>query len=655
MQVKRHVLPLIALILAIFISPTAFARGLSDAMKQVHAENWTAGLRAAGPRNSVTRDVVEWHRLRTGNGSADDALDFLSRRPDWPGLGLLRRRSEQKLEQARPEVVLRFFAQDPPQTALGALAYARALNATGHPNDAKAQIIRAWRQFAMHSTLHDRFMAEHSRLLAPIHGERLNSLLWQNHLVSAKRMLPLVSASDRALGEARIGLQEKSKSVDTLIAAVPERLHRSAGLAYDRFAWRDGKRRQEDAIVLMLDHSTSKEALGQPAKWLRRRRDFARQDMRDGNNERAYQLAAFHFSTPDDGYGFADSEWLAGYIALRKLNDPELAAYHLERFLTAVKSPISIGRGGYWLGQAYAAVGDAERAHAAYATAAAYQTSFYGLLAAEALGRPFDPALQTPEISTNWRQAPFMNSSVTQAALELLAAGEVSLAERFLTHLVETLPVDQAHQLGHMVLEMKQPHLAVMISKRAASRGLELKGVYYPLHPVADRKLAMAKEMTLAISRRESEFDPVVVSHVGARGLMQLMPGTATLVADELGLSAQHETARLTQDWPYNAKLGAQYLAGLAKTFDGNVVMMAAGYNAGPHRLPNWIERYGDPRTGQPNIVDWIEHIPFNETRNYVMRVTESLPVYRARLGKDPLPLPFSQELAGSTLKAFAP
>jgi len=165
----------------------------------------------------------------------------------------------------------------------------------------------------------------------------------------------------------------------------------------------------------------------------------------------------------------------------------------------------------------------------------------------------------------------------------------------------------------------------------------------------------MAPEMTLAIARRESEFNPVVISGAGARGLMQVMPATAKLVAGELGILAAHSTDRLIGEWRYNAKLGANYLAGLAGRFDGNVVMMAAGYNAGPGRPTQWMERYGDPRGGDVDIVDWIEAIPFNETRNYVMRVTESLPIYRARTGQEALPIPFSRELTGSTLRAFAP
>ena len=204
---------------------------------------------------------------------------------------------------------------------------------------------------------------------------------------------------------------------------------------------------------------------------------------------------------------------------------------------------------------------------------------------------------------------------------------------------------------------MDRPHIAVMIGKRVAERGITLPAAYYPLHPLAEADLPMAPEMSLAIARRESEFDPVVQSGVGARGLMQIMPATAREVAARLGRSDEHSTERLTSDPVYNSELGSAFLSQLAGQFDGNVVLMSAAYNAGPSRPTQWIERFGDPRNGTEafDMIDWIEHIPFRETRNYVMRVTESLPIYRARLGGDALPIPFSKELTGSTLLSFAP
>jgi soluble lytic murein transglycosylase len=302
-------------------------------------------------------------------------------------------------------------------------------------------------------------------------------------------------------------------------------------------------------------------------------------------------------------------------------------------------------------------LGDTAAAQAAYADGAQFQTSFYGLLAAERGGLPVDPYLDGAEPFADWRGSDLARRDLFEAGLLLQASGEVDLAELFWTHLAEGLDRAQAGQLGQASIDTDQPHLGVMIGKQVAERGITLHAPYYPLHPLADADLPMAAEMNLAIARRESEFDPSVQSGVGARGLMQIMPATATEVAASLGLSGGHSTDRLITDPVYNAELGAAFLSQLAGRFDGNVVLMSAAYNAGPGRPDRWIRLYGDPRQGSADfdIIDWIEHIPFRETRNYVMRVAESLPIYRARLGKDPLPVPFSAELAGSTLLPFAP
>ncbi len=647
---------LIAMILGSIGQARADAVGdLRAGMNEMRKGDWNGALQVAGQRGSVSRDIIVWHWLREGFGSSGDVLVFLDRRPDWPGLAWLRRKSEPAFTGADPDRVLKFYADVPPQTAEGALNYAVALKAKGRQGDAEADIVAAWRTMPMGKGLQKDYLENFGKLLKPHHAARLDRMLWDNHLVSAGQMLSLVSADQRKLAEARIALQKRQPGVDGKVAAVPKSVADSPGLAFDRFVWRDKKELDDSAIDLMLARSTGPDALGEPDKWAEGRRRLARLEMRNGSSNRAYQIAANHHMTPEMGYAYADLEWLAGFLALRKLNDPETAVRHFQNFSGAVQSPISKGRGGYWLGRAYAAKGDADKAYEAYAMGADYQTSFYGLLAAERIGRPFDTELANPRRAPHWKQADFADSSVLEAGLLLLRAGEDTLSERFLTHLVEELDQVQATQLGDLVIELKEPHLAVMIAKRAAKTGIVLPAAYYPVHPVADMGLPMAKEMTLAIARRESEFDPVVVSGAGARGLMQVMPATAQLVAKELGILSGHKTVNLTSDWKYNAKLGANYLSGLAADFNGNVVMMAAGYNAGPRRPISWMDRYGDPRADEIDVVDWIETIPFSETRNYVMRVAESLPVYRARLGQPALPIPFSQELVGSTLASFAP
>jgi len=628
---------------------------LSKAMEEMRGGDWAAALKAAGPDGSLANDLIEWHRLRAGRGTADQVSDFLNRRPDWPGLAWLRQKSEAAFGKVETARVLGYFEQQPPQGAEGVLIHAKALIDDGKEGDAFASVVVAWRTKPMGKGQQAAYLRSYKKLLSAHHVARLDRMLWDGHMSSARRMLPLVDRGHRKLAEARIALHDMAAGVDAKIAAVPKALQGDPGLTFGRFVWRARKGRHEDAVTLLLERSTSIAALGEPAKWAARRRDLARQEMRSGDATRAYRIAARHFTEADIGYAYSDLEWLAGYIALRKLDDPATALKHFQRFDASIRSPISKGRAGYWQGRAYEAMGDAEGAQKAYAMGAGFQTSFYGLLAAEQIGRPFDPVLADPPKPPPWRDGELANSSVLKAGLLLLDAKEPELAERFFTHLVESLDPLPAAQLASVALEMDRPHLAVMIAKRAARTAMVLPAAYYPVHAVGGLNLPMAPEMNLAIARRESEFDPVVISGAGARGLMQVMPATAKLVAGELGILASHSTDRLTEEWRYNAKLGANYLAGLAGTFNGNVVMMAAGYNAGPRRPIRWMEKYGDPRDGRPDIVDWIEHIPFNETRNYVMRVTESLPIYRARLGGKALPIPFSQELMGSTLRAFAP
>lgn len=635
----------------------ADADRLSKAMEQMRKGDWTAALSAAGRDRTLANDIIEWHRLRAGRGTTNQVTDFLQRRPDWPGLAYLRRKSEAVMAASSPARILDFYKAQTPQTAEGVLSRANALIERGARGDGQAELVLAWRTMPMGNAIRKLYLRDHKKLLVPHHAARLDRMLWDKHMDSARQMLELVSDDRRALAEARIALINRTAGVDARIEAVPEALRDAPGLAHDRFVWRARKGRDADAIALMLERSTSAQSLGEPSKWAARRSGLARTTMRAGDPALAYRIASTHFLT--EGSRYADLEWLSGFLALRKLKDPATALRHFQNFDKAILSPISKGRAGYWIGRAHEAMGNAAAAKTAYTDGARYQTSFYGLLAAERAGLPFDPDLAVPPVLASWRDAPFMESSVLRAGLMLLAAGELTLAERFLTHLVETLEPAEAAQLGRMAVELNRPHLAVMIAKRAAQRALVLHDAYYPLHPVAKLPLPMAPEMTLAIARRESEFDPTVVSGVGARGLMQVMPATARAVAKDLGILAGHDTKRLLSDWEYNAKLGANYLAFLAGELQGNVVMISAGYNAGPGRPVQWMERFGDPRStrarNEDAMVDWIEHIPFNETRNYVMRVTESLPVYRARTGQTPLPQPFSQELTGSTLLPFAP
>ena len=645
------ILMIVLFFLPLAVSAQDGTRPLERAMDLMRSGNWAAAQIEARGDGQPALDVVLWHYLRAGLGSPREVQDFLSRNPDWPGLPFLKEKSEGAMAGASADAIRAFYDDHIPETGAGALSLARALLTADQRESADEVILQAWKTLTLTAEEQAAFLSEHEKRLAAHHTERLDAMLWRGSVRNARAMLLLVDDGWRALAEARLALRADTAGVDSFIDAVPATLSADAGLAYERFAWRMRKGRTDDAVELMLARSSSAEALGRPDIWARQRDDLVRRLMRAKDYETAYKVASSHHLT--EGSSFADLEWLSGYLSLRFLDAPERAVGHFQALRGGVETPISLGRAGYWLGRAYKAAGNAEEAAQAFAFGAQYQTSFYGLLAAEAGGLPPDPMLAGTEVFPDWRDAAFTESSVFNAAILLLDAEEKVLAERFLTHLAESLDRTQIGQMGQMLEDLALPHVQVMLGKRAAQYGHEVHAPYYALHGLAQLEHPVPTELVLAIARRESEFDPRVISPVGARGLMQVMPGTAQEVAG--WLDVEYSETKLLTDPIYNAVLGATYLERLSQQFDGNAVMIAAGYNAGPSRPIRWMEERGDPRQDQMDVIDWIEHIPFTETRNYVMRVTESLPIYRARLGRDPHPLPFSEELKGSSLLPLTP
>ena len=609
---------------------------LAAGMAAVEQEDWeTLSALRARVSDPVMGDLLDWARLRKGEGSFDEYRGFLARNPDWPGLNLLRIKGEAAIpEGADAKAVIAYFDHNPPQTGEGVLRLAEALTATGKREAARKQVIRAWRNFSMSKEVRVELMARYGKVLKPHHAARLDMLLWRGLGEQAEALYDLLPAGTVALAKARIGLRRKAKGVDGLINAVPRNLARDPGLAYERFLWRAAKGRYEAARDLMIARSVSAKSLGKPEKWAKRRRAYAREEMRKENNRRAYKLAANHFLT--EGPDYADLEWLAGYIALRKLKNPKQALVHFNRFRAAVGTPISYGRAGYWQGRALDALGERKRAREAYAFAAQYQTSFYGQLAAQKIGAAPDPALAGNQTVPDWRGASFARSPVLRAGLLLLRyTDERDMAENFFRKLAEGQGAEGIQQLAELALEIGRPNFAVRLSKMAARKGHVLPKTYFPLTELAQRSGRVKPEVAMSIARRESELDQFIISPAGARGLMQLMPGTAKKMAKEIGISYSRD--RLTSDWRYNARLGTAYLASMLDEFGGSFILAFAAYNAGPNRAKRWIEELGDPRSDRVDQIDWIEHIPFRETRNYVMRAMESLHVYRARIkGRTP-------------------
>jgi soluble lytic murein transglycosylase len=619
----------------------AFA-DLTAALGAAAARDWTRALSLAP--QGVARDVVEWQRLRAGDGSLGEYESFLTRHADWPGLPLLHQKGEAAVARsATPARVIAYFHKDRPSTADGALALVSAHLALGQADSAATVARNAWVSLRFGDDQQAAMLAAQGPALASSHVARMDALLWDGRAAEAVRMLPLVSPGWQALARARMALRQQADGVNALIAAVPTPEAGDPGLAYDRFLWRVRAGLTDGALELLDARSGTAATLGRPAEWADRRGGLVRDLIKAGRMRDAYGVAARHHLT--EGGDYAELEFLAGFVALRKLNDPATARTHFQHLKHGVSTPISLSRAHYWEGLAEEALGNFAAASAAFEAGAQHQTAYYGLLAAERLGLPLDAALISDTAPADWRSAGFANSSVLKAAQALLAAGDADLAKRFMLHLAERLGAVELGQLADAALSWGQPHIAVLIGKQAAGRGVILPRAYFPVVDMVPDGLPVSRALALSIARRESEFNPVVVSPAGARGLMQVMPGTAQLMAGKLG--KDYILAGLTGDPAYNVTLGAGYLAQLVEEFGPSVALIASGYNAGPGRPRRWITEFGDPRDPAVDVVDWVETIPFSETRTYVMRVVESLVIYRARLRGAVRVVNVSAELTG--------
>ena len=631
----------VVLALSVDFSPARAdeAQALATALQVAAGKDWVA---AAAVTSGIGATVVEWMRLRDGDGKLGEYEAFLVQHPDWPGLALLRAKGEVAVARSTdPERIIRYFRDVPPQTGLGALTLIKALVALGRDAEADAEALRAWTELSLSKEDEAELLGLFGAALKVAHEVRLDRILWTGgRHDEAERMLPRVTEDWRALGSARLALQTDRPGVSALVDAVPPAVAGDPGLAYDRFVWRMKRDRYDDAAALIAERSDSAARLGNPEAWAERRALLARRLLRQGEAQAAYRMAARNHLTA--GTDFVDLEFLSGFIALRRLGDPGVALEHFRRVKAAAKTPISLARGDYWIGRALEAAG--QSATDSYRSAAQYQTAYYGLLAAEKLGMDLDKAL-LGGAPADWRVASFAGSSVLEAGRLLLQAGDRGLAKRFFVHLAEGLGEGDLAALADLALQEGEPHVALLVAKAAAERGVILPRAYFPVVDMVPDGLPVSRALALAISRRESEFDPGARSPVGARGLMQVMPGTAEIVSKKLGLG--YAVGKLTGDPAYNVTLGAQYLREMADTFGPSVALIASGYNAGPRRPAAWIADFGDPRRVEVDVVDWVEMIPFTETRTYVMRVVEGVVIYRARLKGAVGPVRISAELRG--------
>lgn len=594
----------------------------------------------------VLKRLLVWQGLTQKRSPArfNDIKQFLDQTKDqgqdWPKRRTLMKRAEETMPGKLPpqEVLAWFQVMGGPVSNQGRVRKAEA-HLKLEPSTKARQVIRdLWIKGNFTKAQEKHFYRRHKRHITKAdNNARLERLVWSERFWPARRQIWKVDGATRKLAVARLWLMRREGNVDKAIRDVQKHaphLINHAGLIFERARWRRRKNRTEDAAKLIMDF---KGDLIRPDKWWGERAILARSYLQKDNPKQAYVLTSRHGLSPHMAAKYSDAEWLSGWIQLRFLNKPKKALKHFLNVLKVVNYPISKARGAYWSGRAMLAQGKIKQARSWFEKAAIYPTTYYGQLAAARLGT----GIQLPRLSEVLRSSPamvdeFKANPLYRAAQILAEIGERQRMRALVIHLADKhesgpwkkLTADFATRYG-------RPDLAIRVAKSSERKGKPLGSVSYPyLKPPRHKVLTAPVEtpLVLAVIRQESAFYFSAKSHVGARGLMQVMPATAKRVARDNRLPYDRE--RLSTDPNYNLIIGQVYLSDMVGKFNGSYPMALAAYNAGPHRVKRWVRTFGDPRKNNVDLIDWIEMIPYKETRNYVQRVLENLSVYRIKLNK---------------------
>ncbi len=624
-----------SLLLPLILSAACNAQ---SAAPTAHAATTISAVRTEGAIASV---VSQWSNLRDNETAPFSAYaGFMTNNPGWPGEAVMRKNAERALraDGDSPGTVIAFFTRFPSQTATAGLRHAEALAALGREAEARVAARKAWALGSMTADDESRFMSRFSSAVSSVdHDARMDKLLWSRSTTTAARQLGFVSPAKRALYGARLALLTKSPTAATQANALSAADRNDPGYIADRAWWLRNTGQAMAVRNFLAAPRTISKPPAQPETWLQMLEISAGDAARDGQWQLAYNIArqadeAYPAGTSIRDRSLAERDaytnlvFLAGNAALNRLGQPADAVPMFQRYTNAARSGQTRAKGLYWAGRAAEAARDQAAARQYLEQAAEYFDFFHGQLAIERLGRPIANPTQPRdvEISADERAA-FQSRSLVRALVYLGQSGRWEDQSLFVRTLSNTVKTDAEHVLATELADrVKRPDLAVMVGRNARSAGFTdyLISAFPQVQVPSDHNGSWT--MIHAISRQESQFDRLATSRVGARGLMQLMPGTARETAPRAGLSYSYDSLG---DPQYNIALGSTYFGRLMNQFGGNYVLSVAAYNAGPGNVRKWLAANGDPRNGV-DVMTWIEAIPLSETRNYVQRVLENAVVY---------------------------
>lgn len=618
----------------------------------------------------VLRKLARWHRLRAGYGEAADYIDFMNASPNWPDRTLLRQRLEDALftQGGSAKTIRAVFDADAPSTGVGLAALASAHLAEGNTARARELAARAWRELRIPVTLETGFLQRFGAMLqASDHKWRLDRLLTDEirsaearneRAAVVRRLIPLLSDSERRKAEARLAVFLRQANAQKLMDALPVESSVDWGLAYHRVQLLRRGGKHTEAWKTLLSAPVDPRAVVNLDEWWEERRINAQNALNAGNAKLAFDLV--RDAGPLTVNPQKDQAFMAGWIALRHLNDPATAIRHFDTMRKAADGPLSRAKSAYWAGRAREAAGDSKAARALYVESSRNIDTFHGLLSAARL----DPGrreieIAMPALPTAAEAESFNASEVVRAAVAARAAGlDPAIWRVFISHLARSVFTDEAGaaMVAHLAEALGDTQQSLRVGKTGVGRGHNLLIYAYPIHRLpgyAPLRNPVETALLLAIARQESEFNPQTVSHAGARGLLQVMPITARHVCKDYTIKC--DIPRLLTDTAYNTRIASAYIADRSDDFGGSYVLTLTGYNAGPGRTRQWLRELGDPRAPKADVIDWIERIPFDETRGYVGKVLSNLQVYRARLGQSRSALRITEDLARDRKGASQP
>jgi len=615
----------------------ALAKNVFNLIKK---SKWNAALEKTKKiEDKEFKNLVTWLHLKKNGNQATfiDYKNFIEKNSNYPRISRLRYMAEHKiiLENTTPKTVINWFGDSMPLSGTGKIKLGESYLKIGEVELGIKFIKSGWKKADLSKRDVKYYRKKFRKVLTTQeHLERADYLAWNNQYWDLKRMLPYLPKKEQLLYNARFILMTNSYGVDKAISDVPKELINDLGLQYNRLKWRT-RRNRLDGSLEILRKFHGEETLIYPKLWWKLRENITRDLIYAKKYSLAYEVSSNHHL--EEGPEFADAEWISGWLALSFLNKRELAINHFKNFYNNVGYPISLARGAFWLGLAYEKNNNLDEAKKYFTEGSKFTNTYYGQLSFNKIKLGQNFKLSSEHRISDGYEKEFNKNELIQHVRLLKEMGKTEFSKDILKHLA-TLNVEKGSEIlaAKLSTEIGRFDYAIQISKQASYEKRFINLFNYPIIPIPSEingKQMPSQELLLAIIRQESEFDAHANSHVGAQGLMQIMPSTAKLVARNL--KTTYSKSLLKSDPTYNVKLGTYYFNSLLEDYDGVFPFAIGAYNAGPNRIKSWVKRYGDPNKGEINFIDWVELIRFKETRNYVQRVIENINVYKYIINKE--------------------